>query len=357
MKDKKKVVWFLLPAFLFVAFLCLIFIRHAFSSELAGYEKNTDNTYIYFGEYPQSQVIDIDLIKKLNQLPLQWKSYGYYNGDGSLGSATQSNYMQYADVKLKGENYRAVRFFEFRSYCCHKISDSSWQKFYYDRRNSIYWFHYDPIRWIVLNDTKRLLISEMLLDSQPINSIIYEKKPMFGLGSPEYYKDKDCTVYATDYYASDIRKWLNDDFFKTAFSPYEAEHIVDTELDNSAWSKHYSKYNVKTSIDKVFLLSYNEATDPIYGFSKQAEKVDALRIAFATDYAVCQGISVAADEYKNGASWWWLRTTAKDSSMNIGVNPYGSIQFSLTTFYLPDCIDTGIRPAIIIDPSVRILGK
>lgn len=318
------------------------------------------NTYVYtptkkktveFGTYPQSRVTDNALIEKLNELPVQWISYGYYNGTGDFGSERQSDYMQYADVTYQDNKYRGVRISEYRSYCCHQPAEISWQKTDHGLMpDTVYWFQFDPIRWIVLSEKEGFLLSEAALDAQPLNSVIFVDHPEKSFDKQKYYKDEDLTIYATDYYTSDLRSWLNGSFFETAFSEGEAQRILVTSLDNSAWNQDYAEFGSQNSNDRVFLLSYAEATNPDYGFCPQAEKTDPLRTAFPTDYALCQGAWAVHDHYKNGAVWWWFRTGGTNSTITCGPNFYGSICFSLKTPYSPDCTDTAVRPAIKIKP-------
>ncbi|MBQ6421584.1 MAG: hypothetical protein IJK02_10965 [Clostridia bacterium] len=346
MKNKKKLFLFLIPALVIALLTCFAVCRRLSAGGVQIPEKNRELSYVCFGKYPQSQVKDEKLIKELERLPLRWQSYGYYNGDGSLGSAVQSDYMQYADVGFDGETYRAVRFSDYRSFCCHTDpKGTSWQPALFDL-DTVYWYRFDPIRWVILSKSENLLMSELILDSQPFNSIIYAKKPELGFDAPAFYKDEAFTIYATDYYTSDLRGWLNADFYETAFSDDEKALITESEQDNAAWSRRYSEYDSPASLDRVFLLSYAEATNPAYGFSKTADRTDDLRTAYATDYAVCQGICTMQDFDRDGTAWWWLRTGGVSSMLNLGVNFYGSIRFTLTTPYTPDCVDTGVRPAL-----------
>ena len=69
---------------------------------------------IEFGSYPQSEVKDSATIAKLTAAAKSWVSYGYYSGDGNYGSMKPGNWMEYADITLDGEKYRAVRLTQLR---------------------------------------------------------------------------------------------------------------------------------------------------------------------------------------------------------------------------------------------------
>ncbi|MCM1161650.1 MAG: leucine-rich repeat domain-containing protein [Roseburia sp.] len=60
--------------------------------------------------------------------------------------------------------------------------------------------------------------------------------------------------------------------------------------------------------DKIFLLSYNEAINPDYGFLEDAED-DPARIAYNTPYAAAGGSSQAGQTMDvNEPAYWWLRS-------------------------------------------------
>ncbi|MBR2591183.1 MAG: hypothetical protein IKE65_09725 [Clostridia bacterium] len=346
-KKRVRIVIFVF-VFLVLGIVGFILLRAGLSAKVPAVEKTAEHRSVYFGQYPQSMLKDEALIAKLNKLEAKWQSYGYYNGNGAMGSAKQSDYAQYADVVFAGKKYRAVRLSQYRSHHTHGVPQVNWQSERFEL-NKTYWFKYEPIEWIVLSEEEHLLMSKMLLDSQPINNVIYSKTPELDLFSECYYKDPDFRTFATDYASSDIRQWLNDDFYKTAFSQEEAQRIVESNLDNSAWSRRDSKFNSADTVDKVFLLSYDEAKNPAYGFYALAEKEQEVRTGFGTDYAFSQGMLGVTDSYHNGTMWWWLRSAAAYGRLNVAVNFQGSIRLTFDLPYAPDCTDSGIRPALRLD--------
>nr|MCR5040749.1 DUF6273 domain-containing protein [Clostridia bacterium] len=315
-----------------------VVLRHAATvkamSAPAAAEK-TQRRYVYFGSYPQTLVEDRELLGRLGSLELNWQDYGYYSGDGTIGSAAQTPCMYYADVDYDGETYRAVRIEEYRSYCCHMDRRDNWQSGvlgYSFEKDTVYFFRFDPIRWLVLSEEENLLLAEPVLDSQPINSLIYSKTPKKGFDSSEFYEDPSFGTIATDYSASGIRAWLNSTFIDTAFSADEAGLIEPTDLDNSSFSEGSSKFDAPDTTDRVFLLSYSDVTDPRYGFSARAEKPDGAKVAFSTAYARIQGHWV----HSTGASYWWCRTAkgrtaVGGAALNIAVNYVGTISISYQT--------------------------
>ena len=62
--------------------------------------------YMYFGSYPQSEVLDDSIISNLNKLVSEdnWIDFNYYD-NGNV-----SSFMWYQDVIYDGNKYRGVRF-------------------------------------------------------------------------------------------------------------------------------------------------------------------------------------------------------------------------------------------------------
>ena len=186
----------------------------------AGYDLPQQHRIVEFGFYPQSAVTDETLLAELNAQPLKWISYGYYSGNVYFGSAEPSDFMRYADAQLNGVRYRAVTASDYRPYCCHLPNEHTQLKTRI-QLNHVYWFRWDPIRWIVLNEENGLMMSESVLDCDAFCKIVYvdDPKGTIALGknilSADYYADPAHTVYACDYAASDARKWQNGTFLET----------------------------------------------------------------------------------------------------------------------------------------------
>ena len=134
--------------------------------------------YIEFGSYPQSQVKDSVLISKLDSVNKNWVSYNYYSGEGDYGTMKSGDWMKYADFKYNGSKYRAVTFSQYRQ--CSTLDVSSETYSYQDDNgyyiNNVYYFLYEPIKWraYYFSEGQPELVSDMILDSQPYNNIIYK---------------------------------------------------------------------------------------------------------------------------------------------------------------------------------------
>ena len=274
------------------------------------YTFNEDKTQVTFGSYPQSLVtnssIKYNLKEKIGKLPTysnnyNWTSYGYYK-DGS----NSTNYMWYQDITFNEEKYRAVYFTSYRP--TSTVNGSTQEKSHQDNNgyytSNVYYFKFEPITWKVLkldNDkNKAFLFANIALDSQSFNNVD-ESKTVNGE-----------TIYANNYEYSTIRQWLNYYFYNTAFNINEKSIILDTVVDNSAESTGVTEniYSCNNTLDKVFLLSYQEATTLEYGFGENYI-MDVNRQLKATDYATVQGCYQSTDDEFLGNCYWWLRSAKK----------------------------------------------
>ncbi len=292
-----------------------------------------------WGAYPQSKVNDETLTAILDEMAPEWDewiSYGYYSGENSIsGSMKPGDWMRYIDITYDGEKYRGVRFTHYRpKYTLESLGTySSYQdnNGYYTNTN--YWFRFEPINWRVLDPDTGLVICETIIDSQPFSNTLYGRQQNSQVINMSYYNDASCTILACDYETSSIRKWLNDDFYNTAFSEAEKEGISTATVNNNVYYKS----------DKIFLLSYDESINSAYGFDSSQSKCDKARRIYGSEYAKAQGLEVSDADF-TGYSSWILRTgggyrffdKVRHDGMSISVSDY-----------VEDTSD-GVRPALTL---------
>ena len=165
--------------------------------------------------------------------------------------------MYYIDIDLDQDNeidYKGVYFSDYRSTNTLDDSTNSYQHDNEYLTNSIYWFKYEKIKWNILTttDLKAMLICDLVIDSQN-----YYNNSDTRIESIE---STDKTIYANNYKESDIRKWLNDTFYNTAFDSYEKQIIAYTNINNNqdSTASPTNQYVSDYTNEKVFLLSYKE---------------------------------------------------------------------------------------------------
>lgn len=113
-----------------------------------------------------------------------------------------------------------------------------------------------------------------------------------------------------------LRSWLNNDFFKSAFTR-EEQAIIPTVTVTADHNPKYENDPGNDTQDKMFILSTAEVVE--YFPSKQS------RICYTTEYAKSQGYLWL--DGANDSVWWWLRTRGELITDATTVNTDGSIDF------------------------------
>ena len=292
---------------------------------------------IEFGSYPQSEVTDAETLAALNALELNWVSYGYYIGTGNTtdGTMVPSDYMRYADVTYGGEKYRAVTFDTYRAYYTGLTAAANFQQQNGYVTNTVYWFQYQPLQWRVLDPATGFIVCDTPIDSQAYNNYC-----LYDRATRARYREAEKIYYTGDYAHADIRTWLNDSFYNTAFSEEEKVNIEVTELSNKStrslvWGPQYAELDSEDTSDKVFLLGYSDVSNPAYGFDLS----DATSCVMHpdSDYAKCQGLMI-----EEGSCAWLLRSTYDTHSSVTVFDAYGWLNGTDDTFFT----GIGICPAI-----------
>lgn len=272
--------------------------------------------YIYFGNYPQTQVTNSSIISTLNSMAgalpsdsnnQNWTSYGYY-----MSGSNSTAYMWYQDMSYNGEKYRGVYFISYRpSRCSYRTSaGNSFQDENGYSLSIVYWFKYESVKWRILTKESRkaFLMCDIAIDSQQYYHNSNETRTINGE-----------TVYPNNYAESEIRRWLNNTFYNTAFSSVQKSFIQTIIVDNSErstnpynnaewWDNGRNSYACKNTSDKVFLLSEYEVTNPAYGFDGSPHIMDTARRLNSSDYAKSQGCYQDTIRSDNGRYYWWLRS-------------------------------------------------
>ena len=151
------------------------------------------------------------------------------------------------------------------------------------------------IEWIILDikDGKALLISKYVLENKPYN--------------------ETSNVYS--WRASTLRTWLNNEFLNTAFDENLQALISTTTVSADKNPDYPDVTQGLSSEDKVFLISYDEASKYF--------STDDQRVANATAYAITQGVNVASD---NASCNWWLRTLGSNTRSVTYVKNNGTLR-------------------------------
>lgn len=278
-----------------------------------------EGTIVAFGEYPQAlKENDVEITTTVD-------SRGYYLGsDGAY----------YAKVTATpaGTGY----------------------KFDWDgtgptvEQGTIYYFKVLSIPWRIVSQDNgtALIFCSFILDNGRFNA--NETREIDGE-----------TIYPNNYKESEIRAWLNNEFYNTAFSQLHKELIQITEVDNSAETTNSDTniYACENTFDKVFLPSYQDVINEDYGFSPSIETDDEMRFIDTSDYSRAVGAVISKEInhglYGKGISM--LRSPydyEHGSNIVSGSGYVESVYGEAGGFVIIANVDTnqlGVAPALVID--------
>lgn len=264
-----------------------------------------EGSKIYFGSYPQTEVTNDTLKATLNgkagALPTSENAQNWSVYEDYYINNVETKFMWYIDVEENGANYRGVYFTEYRPVS----TDAQVASYQQDNKyalSTVYWFKYEPISWTILKenttDNTALILCDMIIDSQQF--------------------DYDGVESSNNYAQSTIRAWLNETFYNTVFNEMQKQLILTTEVDNSVESAGNSIIGsgCENTLDKLFLLSYQDMINTAYGYSSDPSAHDTLRQKKATDYAKVQGAYVCPmDSMLNNGHWWTRSSYEYDSKI------------------------------------------
>lgn len=241
-----------------------------------------DEKTITYGLYPKTLINNTYIIEALNTITTP-ESNGYYF----------YNYNYY--TRVNAIPYNSSQCFEDGA----TITDGA-----------TYWFRCEPITWNIMSNEggSYFVVSNSLLDSLRYN--------------------KNDGSYPNDYSGSEIKRWLNNDFYNAAFALGDS-YVQSTVVDNSASTtdSQSNKYNFSNTEDKVFLPSYQDYKNSNYGFS-----IGNTRTCKTTDWARARGAIYDSYSERSGNGYYWIRSPYYYSGNayawainNEGTFSYGSV--------------------------------
>ena len=263
---------------------------------------SSDGKTVAYGLYPQKRISDSGTVSALNSIPTP-ESNGYY--------LYENTYYAKAVAEPYGSGYA--------------FDDGATIV-----RGATYWFECKPITWKVLSSTRGTyyVLSEALLDAHRYN---------------ESYSGTKGGYYANNYLNSEIRAWLNGDFYGSAFALADSA-ILTTNVNNSAATTNSSpnQYACANTQDKVFLPSYKDCLNSSYGFDTSMGS-SAIRYAKTTDWARARG---AIFNNSTGYGYYWTRSPDSDLShyaWHVVYQDGGSLYNAVVSY---TCV--GVRPILSI---------
>lgn len=171
-----------------------------------------------------------------------------------------------------------------------------------------------PVKWIVLDEQNGY---SLLMTDQIIASKGWMEK-----------ENKGSTWAETD-----LRRWLDQDFYNAAFSDEEKSHMALFDAVQPQ-NPRYKTPAGKATVDPVSLLSYQELI--------RYMPTDGERKTKPTDYAIEEGCYQNPD----GDAAWWLRSPGPEANIPEHLASGGNL--GARTHYIDDST-IGVRPVIWVE--------
>ena len=160
-----------------------------------------------------------------------------------------------------GENPGQTADYDISSPRVDKDGNVTWDKVKLGRYVQDIEIKEQPIKWRILslNGDCAFVMADEVIDCLPYNDVAT------GTNSE---KENDYSDYSCTWETSSIRKWLNNDFYDTAFSNTEKSAIKNTKViteDNLKWDNESGRELVdggNDTEDNIFLISILELLNP-----------------------------------------------------------------------------------------------
>lgn len=260
-----------------------------------------------------------------------------------------------------------------------------------ESEGTVAWFKLEPIKWRVLTTNykgtgKALLVTDEALpgyfDYDATHNDTSHNHYSFEYVYENEYSTPNRTIggrtiYKNNYQYSNARAWLNGldgseygqqdwtnaGFINSAFTEAGRMKIEETEVDNSASQCYYAfvdqgtdttynNYLSDNTTDKVFLLSLNEVTNPLYGFYEYILQYGA-RVFIPTDLAMASN----CNRDSSGGYYFGCITLLRSPDSDTGVKNCSGIGYAGNAESAYNDYNNYFAPAICVDLSDTDIGK
>ena len=234
-------------------------------------EDKEDFEIIEFGSFAQTYVNDKEIQEQLDEITKDddetyLNTLNYINLDGE--KYLKHQILPYKSIYNRAENHPFIKYED-----------------YTDIDIEVGYFKVEPIKFI-----KRTYNEQTLYISE---DVLYCKQ--YSANTTSKY-DEDGRYFPNNYIKSDLRTFLNEDFYNLAFTEEEKSLInvttLKNDLDSAAPGASKTYLPNKDCDDKIFVPSYDEINKMF--------KNDVSRIANTSDYARAIGCPVDTSEYFYG---------------------------------------------------------
>ena len=280
--------------------------------------------YVELGEYPQTAVEDTTTVSALNALGDSAKTGRTFVVGASEDSA-QTAHVEYSYNGAKYVKVTSAVVYDYNSlpeFASGTVPTSG---------NS-YWFKVEPIKWFLLEaySTTKTAYTGSTTNLRVISEQLLTANVMFD-------------AHTNPWNTSNIRAWLNNAFYTSAFSAEDKTYIVKNTTRYFGTKEYNTKddYTVttggNTTEDNVWLPSYYELGNTYYGTNAYLNKKGLA--ATPTDFAV---VNNSKRDY-SGCGSYWLRSAGINDNGACSVDYDGYLNVT-DTIYFP----SNVRPALLL---------
>jgi hypothetical protein len=158
-----------------------------------------------------------------------------------------------------------------------------------------------------------------------------------------YNKDYTSVTWET----CTLRRWLNDEFYRTSFSSHEQSRICLTTNvnENNQW---FGTKGGKQTSDRIFLLSISEVVK-YFGDSGQLKNKNPKSEYWIDDQFNQDRIA----NYNGKPAWWWLRSPGYSARSAVLVYADGTLRV-IGGGVLDSSGGGGVRPAFSRGPKLAL---
>ena len=265
---------------------------HHCSATGAIVDDRTDWDYIYFGNYPQTEITDSTTIAAIESAISE--------------SGVEAN--AGIDVVVDGTKYRRI-----------SKRDTNYDRYF--GNDDYRYFKWEKIKWKVLenNGNTLFVVADNAVDCKNYN---------------------DPLTKAT-WEDSTLRSWLNDSFYNEAFTDDEQKAITEQNVVNEN-NPIYDTEGGKDTKDKLYLLSIGEGMNGDYGFCSEFCNYSLSREVMASDYAWIRGTY----RDRGNKCVWWLRSPGRAVNNVAVISNNGNVHQEGNNIASPS--NVGVCPALHI---------
>ncbi|MBO7121968.1 MAG: hypothetical protein J6V90_01645 [Treponema sp.] len=319
--------------------------------------------YVKFGNYPRThKAASVNIDESVSQT---MGNFTYYKGDDN------NWYAKFQVKKNSGTTYY------------NNGTDTI------EATSNYAYFKLEPITWRVLTTNYKGTGKALLVTDEALPGYFdYDTSPGHKAFAFVYNSDYSTpnrtiggkTIYKNNYQYSNARAWLNGldgsgydqqdwtnaGFINSAFTEAGRMKIAETDVDNSAQSCYqtfevagttYNNYLSDNTTDKVFILSANEITNPLYGFYEPSNQYNS-RCYIPTDLALASNAQVTYNPTTIACCYCYLRSPYTSDTGLQSCGQDGAIGSGAASVY--DDYSNYYAPAICVDLSSAVgaqIGK